>query len=149
MPTATYEIDTHYHLDEIKSVLIDFRNYPNFLSSIEHVDINLTNNPIWEVVFVTHLIRRMQYELRLQLEEFPEYSRLHWTLLEGVFQSNTGSWKLTPTSNGTNITYTISITLETHLPNPIARSLIRVSMPNVVQEVLDEIERRRGTSSPK
>ena len=73
MPTATYEIDTHYHLDEIKSVLIDFRNYPNFLSSIEHVDINLTNNPIWEVVFVTHLIRRMQYELRLQLEEFPEY----------------------------------------------------------------------------
>ena len=73
MPTATYEIDTHYHLDEIKSVLIDFRNYPNFLSSIEQVDINLSNNPIWEVIFVTQLIRRMQYELRLQLEEFPEF----------------------------------------------------------------------------
>ena len=147
MPTATYEIDTHYNLEEIKSVLIDFKNYPLFLSNIEQVDINLNNPPVWEVVFVIQLIRRMQYELRLQLEDYPDHSILHWILLEGVFQSNSGSWKLTPTDNGTNIKYTIAITLETRLPNAISRSLIRVSMPNVVQEVLDEIEKRRTSSS--
>ena len=93
MPTATYEIDTHFHLDEIKSILIDFRNYPQFLSNIEHLEVQLDNLPIWEVRFVLQLIRRMQYELRLQLDDYPDHSVLHWSLLEGVFQSNTGKWR--------------------------------------------------------
>ena len=147
MPTATYEIDTHFHLDEIKAVLIDFRNYPQFLSNIEHVEVQLDNSPIWEVRFVLQLIRRMQYELRLQLDDYPDHSVLHWSLLEGVFQSNTGRWKLTPTEDGTTISYTISITLETRLPHTISKSLIRISMPNVVQEVLEEVEKRKKNIS--
>ena len=147
MPTATYEIDTHFHLDEIKAVLIDFCNYPQFLSHIQHVDIQLNNPPVWEVRFVLQLIRRMQYELRLQLDDYPDHSVLHWSLLEGVFQSNTGKWKLTPTVDGTNISYTISITLETRLPHTISKSLILISMPNVVQEVLEEAEKRRNNPS--
>ena len=147
MPTATYEIDSHFQLDEIIAVLIDFHKYPQFLSNIERVDVQLNNPPIWEVRFVLQLIRRMQYELRLQLDEYPDHSVLQWSLLEGVFQSNTGKWKLTPTENGTNIAYTISITLETRLPHAISKSLIRISMPNVVQEVLEEVEKRRAQPS--
>ena len=147
MPTATYEIDSNFQLHEIIAVLIDFHNYPQFLSTIEQVDVQLNNPPIWEVRFVVQLIRRMQYELRLQLDEYPDHSVLHWSLLEGVFQSNTGKWKLTPTENGTNIAYTISITLETRLPHAISKSLIRISMPNVVQEVLEEVEKRRAKPS--
>ena len=143
MPTATYEIDTHFQLDEIKSVLIDFHHYPQFLSHIEQVNVQLNTPPIWEVRFVLQLIRRMEYELRLQLDDYPDHSIIHWSLLEGVFQSNTGMWKLTPTEHGTNIAYTISITLETRLPHAISKSLIRISMPNVVQEVLEEVEQRR------
>ena len=157
MPTATYHIYSPHTPEQLISVLSDFQSYPDFLPHVDEIYVRLNEPPIWEVRFVLSLIRRLEYEIRLELktetmnEGVQTYS-LSWTLLEGVFKSNTGFWNLrgltqkealdVGLSAGTEIDYSISMQLETYLPKTIFRSLSNHAMPTIVHHVLEETERR-------
>ena len=160
MPTATYHIYSPHTPEQLVEVLSDFQSYPKFLPQVAEIFVRLNEPPIWEVRFVLNLIRRLEYELRLELKaeesstvsgEYDQIS-LSWSLLEGVFKSNTGFWnlrRLTPKealevglSSGTEIDYSISMQLDTYLPKSIFRSLSNHSMPTIVNHVLEETERR-------
>lgn len=157
MPTATYHIYSPHTPEQLISVLSDFESYPEFLPHVDEIYVRLKEPPIWEVRFVLNLIRRLEYEIRLELktesedQEVQEFC-LSWTLLEGVFKSNTGFWKLrrlpqkealeVGLSSGTEIDYSISMQLETYLPKTIFRSLSNHAMPTIVHHVLEETERR-------
>ena len=160
MPTATYNIYSPHTPEQLVAVLSDFQSYPNFLPQVDEIFVRLNEPPIWEVRFVLNLIRRLEYEIRLELSAEPsaksgdEYDQicLSWSLLEGVFKSNSGFWKLRRLTSkealevglrsGTEIDYSISMQLDTYLPKTIFRSLSNHSMPNIVHHVLEETERR-------
>ena len=160
MPTATYHIYSPHTPEQLVAVLSDFKAYPSFLPQVDDTFVRLNEPPVWEVRFVLNLIRRLEYELRLELkvEESDTvdgaYDQifLSWSLLEGVFKSNSGFWKLrrlsskealeVGLSSGTEIDYSISMQLDTYLPKSIFRSLSNHSMPNIVNHVLEETERR-------
>ena len=164
MPTATYHTYSPHRPEQLLSVLTDFGGYPAFLPHVEDTSVRLQGPPTWEVRFVLNLIRRIEYEIRLELKreelEIEEQSSmvskekflLSWSLLEGVFKSNSGFWCLQELSmneaieqglsSGTEINYSISMQLDTYLPRSIYRSLTNQAMPTIVQHVLEETERR-------
>jgi coenzyme Q-binding protein COQ10 len=147
MPTVCYEIETDVQPEDLMAVITDFARYPDFIPTMKQVRLALQGPPVWEVRFILQIIRRMEYVLRLEQHGPHELS---WSLLEGVFLHNSGSWKLKPLDSGTHICYTLTMQLETFLPNSIALSLEQHSLPATVGYFIEEARRRhaRQRSAP-
>ena len=141
MPSASYEVETDVLPEELMAVITDFPRYPDFIPTMKLAKLSLQGPPVWEVRFVLQIIRRMEYVLRLEQRGPHE---LHWSLLEGVFLHNSGSWKLTPQENGTLVRYELTMQLETFLPSSIALSLKKNSLPETVGFFIEEARRRRA-----
>ena len=139
MPKGRQEIECDIPANSLMEVILDFKSYPDFLPEVLKVEIVEKGPPVWEVRFFLKLIRPLQYLLRLEQKSENE---LHWSLIEGYFTSNNGSWILQPLDAGTHITYQIAMQVDTFIPKAISNSLVKYSMPATVKRFVEEARRR-------
>jgi coenzyme Q-binding protein COQ10 len=136
MPSARQSIEIPAALDPVMAVLTDFEAYPSFLPEILKVESLSGGDDRWEVRFHAHVIRPFQYTLRL---ERTEPGRLVWTMTDGIFTSNDGSWlleELEPDEAGgprTRATYSIDLVLGVFVPQALVNSLVGESLPATLE----------------
>ena len=130
--------------DQLMEVITDFGSYSDFLPEVKKTTVQLAGPPIWEVLFELQLIRPLQY--RLRLEKTSEFT-LEWSLIDGFFISNNGSWTIEPGAESTSVCYEIEMHLHHFLPRTISNSLTQRSLPATIQRFVDEATRRAATAS--
>jgi ribosome-associated toxin RatA of RatAB toxin-antitoxin module len=144
VPVARHSAVIDASMDEVMAVICDFGAYPEFLPEMEKTEILSEEDGTWEVRFHIRIIRRLSYTLRL-IREGPD--RLSWTLIEGAFKTNRGSWSLHSTEKGTRADYQIDLQIGHFVPSNIVRSLVERTLPETVSRFKSETE-GRGSGSP-
>lgn len=129
----------------LMAVLTDFGAYPRFLADMEEASVLRHDGAEWTVRFVLHVIRRLEYTLRL-VQEGP--LRLHWSLVEGVFKANSGSWQLEPLDEGarTRATYDLELDLGMFLPGSVQKTLVEHNLPATMVAFKAEAEARAAAT---
>lgn len=142
MPTASLKIKSSVPLKYLRDVILDFGKYPEIFDEIRQSSTLLEGPPVWEVAFELWMIRSLKYSLSLEQVQNDTVFELRWSLIEGFFHSNSGSWRLEETPEGTEICYQINVVLDTHLPVSIVRSLTGNRLPKLVNSVVAAAEAR-------
>jgi len=142
MPSACQSVEIEAGVARVMDVLSDFSAYPAFLPEIERIDVLAAAADRWDVRFHAHVIRPLQYTLRL---ERASPLRLTWTMLDGIFTSNDGSWQLEPLGGEggarTRATYSIDLVLGLFVPQALVNSLVGVSLPATLARFKARAER--------
>jgi ribosome-associated toxin RatA of RatAB toxin-antitoxin module len=139
VPVAKHSAVIKASIDEVMAVITDFGAYPDFLPEMEKTEILSQEDGVWEVRFHIRIIRRLSYTLRLTREGS---DRLSWTLIEGAFKTNSGSWSLHSNEDGTRADYRIDLQIGHFVPSNIVRSLVERTLPETVSRFKSETERR-------
>ena len=139
MPVATHSAVIAASVDEVMAVITDFKAYSKFLPEMVRAEVLSHEGNTWEVAFEIKIIRRLKYTLRL-VQESPD--RLSWTLVEGAFRANSGSWCLSQEGEGTRADYQIDLQIGHFVPGNIVRSLVERTLPETVSRFKAEAERR-------
>lgn len=128
------------------SVITDYESYPQFLSDMEAAKVISREGPVVEVEFTLNLIKRIRYTLRLT-EEPP--NRVSWTLVDGMFKRNDGSWKLAEQPDGrTKATYRIDVGVGVFLPGAIVHRLVGQTLPATLESFRDRAEAQAVAKGP-
>lgn len=144
MPSARKSIEMNASPAAVMAVITDFAAYPDFLPEIRSVELLSAEPDRWDVRFHAHVIRPLQYTLRLQREGD---TRLSWTMLDGIFTSNDGAWELEPlepSGDGaarTRATYGIDLVLGVFVPQALVNSLVGESLPATLARFEERVER--------
>ncbi len=116
----------------VRDVVMDFEAYPSFLETTTRAQVLREGRGAWEVRFWLRLVRELRYTLEL-LERpgsAPGAVRIEWTLVEGAFRANDGSWELIPEGPGsTRANYEVDLKLGMYVPRSILNTLLEVSLP--------------------
>lgn len=141
MPEVSSTIEVSVSPDKLMAVITDFAAYPSFLPEMLAVDVLRARPPEWEVRFTLRLIRPLLYTLHLTQ---PDPLHLRWTLVEGVFQHNSGEWSLSPLDDGlrTRATYSLDLAVAIFVPGNLVRSLTDRSLPEMLARFKAEAEQR-------
>jgi ribosome-associated toxin RatA of RatAB toxin-antitoxin module len=154
MPSARQSFVVHATPTELRSVIVEFGRYPEFLPAMEEATVlrSLPDSPSeWTVAFSLNLIRRVAYTLRLWEDARTTSDGsivIRWSLVEGaLFKANEGSWTLTPmlAPDGaiwTTAAYQIDVELDVFLPRPLLSSLTGSNLPLALAAFKDRAERR-------
>jgi coenzyme Q-binding protein COQ10 len=140
MPSATRSIDVNCSPEKLLSVITNFEAYPRFIPEMVSAKIIQQTGDVWEVSFGIHVVRRLDYTLRLT-QVNPH--RVEWKLVTGVFRSNEGAWQLTPLDEGTrtHAEYTVDIQVGMFLPGSLVRSLVGKSLPSMLKKFKEQAEK--------
>ena len=139
MPNAAYKIQSDLEATDLMNTIIDFESYPEFVDTVEKVEIRVKGPPVWEVYFEIRVIRKLTYVLRLEQKSEHE---ICWSLVEGFFLKNEGAWQLSPNEEGTEIHYSVSTKMDTFLPTMIRKSLSNQLLPKVIDAFVTETRAR-------
>jgi ribosome-associated toxin RatA of RatAB toxin-antitoxin module len=126
--------------EKLLSVITNFEAYPRFIPEMVSAKIIQQTGDVWEVSFGIHVVRRLDYTLRLT-QVNPH--RVEWKLVTGVFRSNEGAWQLTPMDEGTrtHAEYTVDIQVGMFLPGSLVRSLVGKSLPSMLKKFKEQAEK--------
>ena len=143
MATAGHEIEVDVSPAAFMAVLVDFAQYPNFLPWMKSAEVlRREGSDVWEVRFGIEVIRHLDYTLRL---ERADHVSLRWSLVEGVFRTNDGTWTLAPIDEGrrTRARYEIDLQVGSFVPGNVLRSLVGRDLPDLLSRFRAEAERRK------
>tara|TARA_B100000530_G_C15839023_1_gene440581 strand:- start:567 stop:995 length:429 start_codon:yes stop_codon:yes gene_type:complete len=141
MPVARHEIEIDVSPESVMAVITDFDSYPRFLPEMQSCEILRSTADEWDVLFTVKIVKRLKYTLRLRKVSELE---VRWSLVDGVFKSNEGSWELTPLADGTrtHAAYSIDLQVGMFVPSNIMKSLVERSLPETVSRFKAEAEAR-------
>ena len=131
MAHATESIEIDCPPDRLLAVITDFARYPEFLPEIVDAKVISEEAGVWEVAFALQIVRRLEYTLRL---EQPTPLKVQWSLVEGVFRVNTGSWSLESLDEGsrTCATYEVETQVGMYVPRSLMKTLVSRSLPDML-----------------
>ena len=131
MPTARHSIEIDASREDLLAVITDFPAYPDFLPDMVDAQVISAGDGSWEVRFGLHLIRRLDYTLRL-VQEGP--NRIRWNLIEGIFRKNNGGWEIEVLEEGKRVRahYDIEIQVGMFLPGSLVNTLVQKSLPDML-----------------
>lgn len=142
MPRTQLSVDVEAPLEQLMSIITDFRRYPEFLPEIEHVEILEESDSEWKVRFKLRLVRRLEYTLQL-VRESP--GRIRWSLVDGIFKSNDGFWELESIGESlTRGTYDIDIVFGLFVPAAIVNTLVGRNLPDTLARFKSRVETHRS-----
>lgn len=128
--------------EQFFSVITDYEKYPEFLSEVKQVKVLETNGNKKLAEFQVSVIKTFSYRLWMT-EEGP--TRLSWTFESGdLFKTSTGSWDLSDISGKTEAKYAVDATFRVFVPGPIAKALVNVNLPNMMQAYHKRIKEKFG-----
>jgi ribosome-associated toxin RatA of RatAB toxin-antitoxin module len=130
LPSAIQTIEIDAPLDRVYAVIVDYERYPEFLPEIENTEVLRRDGNTVEVEFSLNLIKRLTYTLRLVGEPGTGVS---WTLVDGMFQTNDGSWNLESLEGRrTRATYRIEVAVGVFVPGAITKRLVGSTLPTTL-----------------
>ncbi len=141
MPTARHSIEIDASREDLLAVITDFPAYPDFLPDMVDAQVISAGDGSWEVRFGLHLIRRLDYTLRL-VQEGP--NRIRWNLIEGIFRKNNGGWEIEVLEEGKRVRahYDIEIQVGMFLPGSLVNTLVQKSLPDMLGRFKKRAESR-------
>ena len=131
MAAAERSIEVNVAPEALFDVISDYERYPQFLSDMEAAQVVREDGSVRDVAFTLNLIKRLRYTLRLT-EQRPV--RVSWTLVEGMFKRNSGSWTLEEVGPGrTRATYSIDLSVGVFVPGAITQRLVGKTLPATLE----------------
>ncbi len=138
MASATASIEAACSPAAFLAVVTDFERYPEFVDDLVDVRIRSHGEGVWEVAFGLQIVRRLEYTLRL---EQVSPTRVQWSLLEGVFRANSGSWTLEALEDGgCKATYEVEIQLGMYVPKSLMKTLVGRALPEMLERFREQAE---------
>ena len=129
-------------VEDFYAVITDFESYPSFLNDVDSARLLSRRGEVYDVEFTVHIIRRLDYVLRLVGEP---NSNLTWSFLSGqMFKKNDGSWTLEDLGGRTRATYTVDVELNRFVPKAIGARLVQFRLPSMLQEWKQRAESLAG-----
>ena len=130
--------------EDFYKVLIDYEQYPEFVSSVKNVEILKREDNHTQVYFELDLIKKVKYLLDME-EDSP--NRLGWSLIKGdLFKVNRGAWELEEVTDSegkraTKAIYSTEIEFSLFVPKMITKTLVAVNLPNNLKEFKNRAEK--------
>jgi coenzyme Q-binding protein COQ10 len=138
MASAQKTIDIKASPADCYKVIMDFANYPKFVSDLKTVKILEKKGETQKVEFTISIIKEINYTLELTGEPGKGMS---WKLVKGFFKKNNGSWKLEDIGKGvTRATYSVDVDLGPLVPGKILSMLTEKNFPKMLSQFKDRIE---------
>lgn len=136
--SAQQSIDINVSVDKFYGLITDFENYSSFLNDVKAARILTRQDEVWEVEFTIHLIRQLNYVLRL---EGTPNKALSWSFVSGqMFKTNNGGWLLEDRGDTTRATYTVDVGLTRFVPKAISSRVTQISLPIMLNQWKDHAE---------
>ena len=141
MPGATQSVVINVPPKVIYDVVVDFKNYTEFLPETKRVTILKKSAKSVEVEFEIKVIKTLKYSLKFSLS--PQ-KKITWSLIKGdLFKENKGSWTFkSQGKNKTETTYNVDIELGILVPRVITNMLVGNSLPSMLNAFKKEAESR-------
>jgi ribosome-associated toxin RatA of RatAB toxin-antitoxin module len=138
MPRVERSIEIAAPVSRVQQIIVDFERYPEFVPFMERAELLGIEGERRRVRFTLNLVARISYTLDLVPGTD---SGLTWTLVDGPFVRNNGSWRLKATNDdGTLATYTADVELKGFLPGFLERRLVAESLPATLRAFRDRAE---------
>lgn len=130
--------------EQFFAVVTDYEKYPEFLSEVKSCKVIETKGNKKLVEFHVSVIKSFSY--RLWMSETPG-SRVSWTLESGdLFKTSTGSWDISADGEGkTKATYAVDATFKIFVPGPVAKALVNVNLPNMMNAYRERVKKIYGS----
>lgn len=144
MPLIQYAQQHPIPKSLLRSVILDFDSYADFIPQVRSCVAKEVGAGVWEVAIELFVIRRLQYRIRM---EEKEEGHLVWDVLEGVFTINRGFWKLEENPDGCLVQYEVEIQLGTFLPSLITKKVQEKAIPQLIVAFVEEATRRISVPS--
>ena len=123
----------------LRNVILDFDAYASFIPQVRRCVVHDAGKSAWEVEIEMFVIRPLFYRIRMEEQED---GLLSWDVLEGVFTTNKGFWKLSDTETGCMVHYEVEIQLGTFLPNIITKTVQEKAIPELIASFVQEAHER-------
>lgn len=133
-------------VDEVFSLLADFKRYPKFIKEMKAVEVLEEKGNRKRVKFCVNMVKDVTYTLDMQLAEPKSIS---WVQVEAdMIKSQQGGWTLTPLEKHlTDARFTVDVEFPFWVPVSIAEAGIRAAMPNMMKAVKKEAEQGKAVKS--
>jgi ribosome-associated toxin RatA of RatAB toxin-antitoxin module len=146
MPSLQTTVDVDVPPAALMAIVTDFASYPRFLPDMEDAVVLRgpepgDGTPEWTVRYAVRVIKRLEYTLRLWQ---PTPLELRWSLVEGVFKTNNGGWRLEPLDGGvrTRAHYDIELDVGMFVPGSVMKTLVERGLPATMQAFKTRAEAR-------
>lgn len=132
MATASQTVVMNVGRDEIKSVIVDFESYPQFVEGV-HSAKTLSTQSAGE--------KRVQYgvsllgkEIHYTLDHKEEGDTIRWNFVESnILKENSGSWTLKSLGpNKTEVRYEVTLEFKIYVPGMVLNGLVKSSLPKML-----------------
>jgi ribosome-associated toxin RatA of RatAB toxin-antitoxin module len=133
---------------QVYDIVVDFPAYPRLFSEIKEARVLSTNGPVVRVEFRAQIVLPIRYVLDLTCSG-PDASppTVTWTYVEGEIVTNSsGGWRFTPSGDGTDVEYNVSLDVKAPLPGFMLRKvtdgLVSASIPAMFSSLEREVRKR-------
>jgi coenzyme Q-binding protein COQ10 len=139
MPGAKQSIIIEAPIKTVYDVIIDFEQYPKFLSESKKATILEKKAKSLTAEFEIRVIKKLRYTLKFNLTPG---KKVVWSFVEGdLFNDNKGSWTLKALSKTrTEATYNVDVELGILVPKSITNMLVGSNLPNMLESFKKRIE---------
>jgi coenzyme Q-binding protein COQ10 len=128
--------------EQFFAIVSDYEKYPEFLSEVKSCKVLKTEGNKKLVEFNVSVMKTFTYRLWIT-EERPR--RLSWTLESGdLFKTSVGSWDLNDANGKTQAKYAVDATFKIFVPGPVAKALVNVNLPNMMNSYKQRVKLKYG-----
>jgi coenzyme Q-binding protein COQ10 len=118
-------------VDQFYSIITDYPNYAKFLDEVAECKVVDTKGNQKLVEFRVKVVKDFTYRVWIT-EEPPR--RIHWRFDSGdLFKVSNGSWDLSEQNGKCVARYAVEATFKVFVPGPIAKTLVKVNLPNMMK----------------
>lgn len=129
-------------VDQFFAIVSDYERYPEFLGEVKQCRVLESKGNRKLVEFHVSVIKTFSYRLWIT-EEAPR--RLSWTLDSGdLFKTSVGSWDLSEENGRTKAVYAVDATFKVFVPGPVAKALVNVNLPNMMDSYQKRVKEKYG-----
>lgn len=125
-------------LEQFYRSILDFENYPNFISSISKVEVREKTASSAKLYFEVEMIKKVHYEISLNfsINEAKNQAKMSWTLDSSpFFKLNNGSWDLQAKSpSSVQAFYKLELDFVFPVPGLLLRGLVAKALPQAMED---------------
>jgi ribosome-associated toxin RatA of RatAB toxin-antitoxin module len=117
--------------EQFFEILIDYKNYPQFLNEVKEVNVLEDQGDTKKVEFKISVIKSLTY-VNEQKESRP--NEVSWRFLKGdLFKSMNGHWKLSEEEGKTKAEYFVEAQFGMFVPKSMTKTVISANLPAMMK----------------
>lgn len=126
--------------EEFYKIVSDYEKYPEFLNEVKKCKVLKTEKNKKLVEYQVSVVKNFTYQL--WMTEVPG-KKISWEFAGGdIFKTSVGSWALEAEGKGKcKATYEVEATFSMFVPGPIAKALVSVNLPAMMQAYHDRVKK--------